>query len=76
MNSSKQAYIAKIPLVLTDDAGRTYRISAGDKVELTETQFKDVSAYVIPNHVNDSGENEDQKKKSNSTKSDEVKKVK
>lgn len=46
-----KVYIATIALVLQKTDGSTFRVAAGDAVELTPEQYKQVAAYVIEGNI-------------------------
>lgn len=46
-------YIPNIALVLTDTRGRSYRVPAGEPVELTDEQARQVSAFVTKGIIHD-----------------------
>ena len=46
-----KVYIAQIALVLQATDGSTFRVAAGEAVELTPEQYKQVAAYVIEGNI-------------------------
>ena len=46
-----KVYIAQIALVLQATDGSTFRVAAGEAVELTPEQYKQVAAYVTEGEV-------------------------
>ena len=46
-----KVYIATIALVLQKTDGSTFRVAAGEAVELTPEQYKQVAAYVIEGNI-------------------------
>ena len=46
-----KVYIAQIALVLQKTDGSTFRVAAGEAVELTPEQYKQVAAYVIEGNI-------------------------
>ena len=47
-----KVYIPQIALVLQASDGSTFRVAAGEAVELTPEQYKQVAAYVIEGEIN------------------------
>ena len=41
-------YIANTALILEDEAGKQFRVEAGEAVELTPEQYESVAAHVTP----------------------------
>lgn len=48
-----KVYIALTPLVLQSAAGDDFRVEKGQAVELTDEQYQDVAAHVMPSEVAD-----------------------
>ena len=43
-----KVYIANTALILEDEAGKQFRVEAGEAVELTPEQYESVAAHVTP----------------------------
>lgn len=43
-----KVYIANTALILEDEAGKQFRLEAGEAVELTPEQYESVAAHVTP----------------------------
>ncbi|HFC8507236.1 TPA: hypothetical protein ACFP4P_000459 [Neisseria subflava] len=41
-------YIANTALILEDEAGKQFRVEAGEAIELTPEQYESVAAHVTP----------------------------
>lgn len=41
-------YIANAALILEDEAGKQFRVEAGEAIELTPEQYESVAAHVTP----------------------------
>ena len=46
-----KVYIPQIALVLQASDGSTFRVAAGEAVELTPEQYKQVAAYVVEGEI-------------------------
>ena len=46
-----KVYIALTPLVLQNAAGDDFRVEKGQAVELTDEQYQDVAAHVMPTEI-------------------------
>lgn len=43
-----KVYIANTALILEDEAGKQFRVDAGEAIELTPEQYESVAAHVTP----------------------------
>lgn len=43
-----KVYIANTALILEDEAGKQFRVEAGEAIELTPEQYESVAAHVTP----------------------------
>lgn len=43
-----KVYIANTVLILEDEAGKQFRVEAGEAIELTPEQYESVAAHVTP----------------------------
>ncbi len=64
-----KVYIANTALILEDEAGKQFRVEAGEAIELTPEQYESVAAHVTPT-VTTEEESESKNKTQRKTKAD------
>ena len=64
-----KVYIANTALILEDEAGKQFRVEAGEAIELTPEQYESVAAHVTPT-VTTAEESESKNKTQRKTKAD------
>lgn len=65
-----KVYIANTALILEDEAGKQFRVEAGEAIELTPEQYESVAAHVTPSESTSTEEPESQTKTPRKTKAD------